>query len=84
MVSRVINTMVTNLKRNDLSRFRPTMSSSYKLLKVSLLSKRILVVNPLTFRADSNLQISADPESYFSPLSQPEPDFHEKADVEKQ
>ena len=37
MVSRVINTMVTNPKRNDLSRFRPTMSSSYKLLKVSLL-----------------------------------------------
>ena len=37
MVSRVINTMATNPKRNDLSRFRPTMSSSYKPLKVSLL-----------------------------------------------
>lgn len=85
MVSRVINTMVTNLKRNDLSKFRPTMSSSYKLLKVSrLLSKRALVVNLFIFRADSNLQISADPESYFSPLPQPEPDLHEKADVEKQ
>ena len=49
MVSRVINTMVTNLKRNDLSRFRPTMSSSYKLLKVSLLMCVDMNINFMIF-----------------------------------
>ena len=63
------------------------VQADHELFLQAFESKSVVKMNigckSFHFRADSNLQISADPESYFSPLPQPEPDLHEKADVEK-